>query len=318
MKRIRYAFTLVELLVVIAIIGILIGMLLPAVQQVREAARRTSCQNKIRQIALAVHNYESATKSTPSKFSFLGRLHISFSPFLPLFPFLEAQTVRDSLDDSSRGQADPFCGGDGYYVNCDHNIPIRIPKMEMFQCPSMTPSNSNFKTIDPGFVSSYPIDGGGVNVDLRTDYMPCDGYISIADEDYRPGFYSAERFAEITDGMSNTLMFGEVQGEVVNGQRNAGYSYLTDITRGMIINWAWDVGGELPINRGGGFLKPFKDRDGNNRYSYAQHSSPHHSVVVFAMCDASVTPISRDVFSQVLIGMSSMNYGEPVTSLDGF
>ncbi len=94
----KAAFTLVELLVVIAIIGVLVALLLPAVQAAREASRRTSCLNKIRQLALAVHNYESAHKEFPTAVSvppgqttMVGNDGISF--YIQILPYIEASTV---------------------------------------------------------------------------------------------------------------------------------------------------------------------------------------------------------------------------------
>ena len=103
----RKAFTLVELLVVIAIIGILIGMLLPAVQQVREAARRTQCANNIRQIGLAAHNYDSAFGELPpgpmgrtDDLTPIGPLwtYQSTSTLAWLLPYLEQQNIHQLLD----------------------------------------------------------------------------------------------------------------------------------------------------------------------------------------------------------------------------
>ena len=100
------AFTLVELLVVIAIIGILIGMLLPAVQTVREAARRTQCANNLKQLALAVHNYESAHMVFPVNQIGPGAASGSSGTFaaghyswtVPLLPFFEQQNVYQMFD----------------------------------------------------------------------------------------------------------------------------------------------------------------------------------------------------------------------------
>ena len=96
----RKGFTLVELLVVIAIIGILIGMLLPAVQQVREAARRTACKNNMRQIGLALHNYDSAFDEFPAGITITatGATAPNWSVTTWILPQMEQQNLFDQLN----------------------------------------------------------------------------------------------------------------------------------------------------------------------------------------------------------------------------
>jgi len=197
MSRVRHqaGFTLVELLVVIAIIGILIGMLLPAVQAVREAARRTSCLNNIRQISLAVLNYESANLVLPPSFE------------------IEKGTTLTSNNGSwsIHGRILPYCEQGNAFDQVDLNLPwdsqlgtgvptLRIP---MYQCASEANDMVRIKN-DAPFV--YP-QNYGFNFGTWLAYDPVNGQRGDG------AFYvnSKVGFGQLRDGSSNTLMVAEVK-----------------------------------------------------------------------------------------------------------
>src|SRR5262245_46746149 len=131
----RRGFTLIELLVVIAIIGVLIALLLPAVQMAREAARRTQCVNHLKQFVLAVHNYQDAHRVFPSQGSYWrcgggsDWTGAGFSTFGLLLPFLDRSDIADRIN----------YGMSGHPNGCPNTVTNQTAgrtKLGLFLCPS--------------------------------------------------------------------------------------------------------------------------------------------------------------------------------------
>ena len=213
--KVRRGFTLVELLVVIAIIGILVAMLLPAVQAAREAARRTQCTNNLKQIGLAILNFESQFGALPA-----GAVHkyqgrpAEYTMFLLLLPFLEEGDVYDKYDfDGER----PIINPSRVYSNREV-ISTQIPG---YVCPSdgamgrtwVVPSLDNRSFARSNYVACFgtamqmpdPADAYDLHVlDLDGKLADTDGYFRIQ------GKWTGRKLREITDGTSDTIMVSEL------------------------------------------------------------------------------------------------------------
>ena len=197
----RRGFTLVELLVVIAIIAILIGLLLPAVQKVREAAARAKCQNHLKQLALAAHGYHDGNGALPTA---VGPTPSEASLHVLLLPFLEQQTAFDAFTMTTSVSTDPV------------NYKGRIVQVPVYLCPA-DPSRGAY--VDPGV--SLPPGVSPVAVG-RSNYYGNAGTHgwwyevngSLSKPTDRTGVFgrnSQVKLLDITDGTSNTVMFAEIR-----------------------------------------------------------------------------------------------------------
>lgn len=198
----RLGFTLIELLVVIAIIAILIALLLPAVQQAREAARRTQCRNNLKQIGLALHNYESTHRVLPvGSFNATGGMGNNGSTHPMLLPFFEQSAAYALFDfncDINTGLS-PATGAATGGCGPTVNQAARQQKLPIFFCPS-----------HPG---TQPLIIAGTQCPAGcgwTTYQQSLGNsANYAVNDGPFGRRYGARFAEIPDGLSNTAFFGE-------------------------------------------------------------------------------------------------------------
>lgn len=195
-------FTLIELLVVIAIIGILIGLLLPAVQMAREAARRITCSNNMRQIGLALHNFEGSHKSLPAGWlpanpNANGSVD-GWSCQAQILPYLEQANLQSQIDFSLSYNQIPQISLNG--------VPKKLSaaRIPTYLCPSEVKDDARYDAA--GNAIHYPLNYGA-NMGVWMVHDP-NGFLetSGAFEPNKP-----LRLAKVLDGLSNTIAFAEVK-----------------------------------------------------------------------------------------------------------
>jgi prepilin-type N-terminal cleavage/methylation domain-containing protein len=307
-------FTLVELLVVIAIIGVLVALLLPAVQAAREAARRTQCQNNLKQIGLAVQNYHDARRELPPM-----RIDDHQQTWIAL--------ILDHMEQSQVKKLwNPLLGC--FY---DQAYATRTATVDAYICPSMR-HDTRIVEIEPDSVHSHPRNDPATGrpwAGSIADYRAVAGSTCVVDntETVNPndvlhwgdfqgsdsfladgplpqalrksirwggagnrgvlGFKATTSLKHITDGTSLTLLAGEV------GRRDSegGHAFNGDHLPGLWIGEANPFCDQCELNKAEG---------GDSGFGGA-----HSGVVIFAMCDGSVQSLSREIDVRVLDRMAT-------------
>ncbi|MCR9197345.1 MAG: DUF1559 domain-containing protein [Planctomycetaceae bacterium] len=283
----RNGFTLIELLVVIAIIAILIALLLPAVQQAREAARRSACKNNMKQLALAMHNYESSFRILPPgyihKFGPSGSgleqaNHAGLAWGAMLLPQLEQTALYDQFVAEIP-------------VWDIRNLEPREVHLSVFLCPSDPYSADTFVVRDE---NSSPVERYAT-ASYAANWGPSDASVNLDDTPLRSQgvFYrnSNTRVRDIADGLSNTLALGErTNGPIPGGASGGGHA---------VFETAWSAAvrdvDDLPDDHGHMVLFETQFRPNQMGGDDKGLSAPHVGISQFAMCDGSVRAISENI-----------------------
>lgn len=275
----RRGFTLVELLVVIAIIGILIALLLPAVQYVRVAARQTQCQNNLRQIGVAVSVYHDTYRALPAASRWRTKY---YSAFTAILPFVEQDPLYKTYDP----RLSAFHR---------HNLNAIKDRVPTYLCPQMTlgrvvPNYSRREVAGP---SSYAVNVGSNNAWRGPRNGPF-----VYDTDGR------RRFADIQDGLSTTILVGELD----YGLKNY-YWRGTREWRGGVTQWGVGYPG-YSIATTVGVYNADRLITGYNEFQTFRSDHPHGANFLFG--DGSVKFLSDHINADVLDAMATRNGGETI------
>ena len=314
-KRSRSAFTLIELLVVIAIIAILIGLLLPAVQKVREAASRMKCSNNLKQIGLAVHNYHDTNNYLPSNqnpntygYDINGR---SWSWLAAILPFLEQDNLYNtvsSVSGTALSSSPPTRPTFAQSMTTTNGINLYATQVKAFLCPSDFSSNkartdrANTPGYEAGSTNYRGVSGSnwcwGNYYNLGTN-GDCNGLDNGDGVFFRADELYLHNFAAVTDGLSNTLFVGEdlPDRNLHCGWTNANYANGTCA---------------IPLNTSLPNGNPVYDpSDWPNVYSFR---SRHSGGANFLLGDGSVRFISETIDLPTYWAMASKAGGEAASA----
>jgi prepilin-type N-terminal cleavage/methylation domain-containing protein len=295
-------FTLIELLVVIAIIGVLIALLLPAVQKAREAASRISCANNLKQIGLAIHSYHNTYNRLPPA-AIGGDGEASWAVLL--LPFLEQNNLYQQWNLTLR------------YTYYRQPAAVVGAQVSVYYCPSrrLPPQLSSSGDMlapwggSPGALGDYAANGGNSTA-VWDDPRNGDGVLLYADTVFSANntivsWQALTRFADITDGLSNTLLIGEkhvMPSEF--GQEPDNSIYNGDDIRTIV-----RVAG---IENPGAINRPLAVAPTDSYRPDERFGSYHSGVCQFVLCDGSVRAIPVSIDLQTLTRLAVRNDGQPV------
>lgn len=288
----RKAFTLIELLVVIAIIAILIALLVPAVQKVREAAARTQCQNNIRQIAIALHNYHDVNKKFPAGGNTVGNQGLSF--LVLILPYVEQGAIRAKFNPNQ-----------GYLSAT--NRPLGLLKVPIYYCPSYDKDISLASFENSSGVRPYTAHYAG-NMGPK---IPGSSFYRVLSGTHGGlalqgvlGYNTAYRITDLTDGSSNTIMVGEMAWDS-NGFRS----------------WTRGCWGGTSSDRNCSSCRNITFSQKSTRYTGANFNdvsfgSMHTGGANFALGDGSVRWISENADLATYRSTASRDGGETKTVIE--